>query len=217
MIKVIIAEDDPIVRRGLNSMIEEDNEIEVVGSTGNGKAAYELWEKMRPDLVLMDVCMPLYNGIEGIRLIKEKDDSAKVLILTMFEDDEYINKAMQLGADGYILKGVNSQDLIGSIKRTVNGLNVVDCRVFKKIRENSNKVIATIGKGRTEHNLMPKELQIIKLIVEGKENREIAAIMHYTEGSVKNKVTAILRKFDLKDRTQLAIYAIMNNLVYIDS
>ncbi len=214
MIKVIIADDSVIVRSGLKDIIEQDNDIEVIGLASNGNEALELCEKSKPDLILMDIKMPECDGVEGTKLIKDKYSSVKVIIVTTFDDDSYVNDAFKNGADGYVLKDISDEDLIRTIKNAVNGFSTVPEKIFHNfIVKNLTKFkeSSSIGCPYTG-NLTMREKEIIKLIVDGKDNKEIAKNLYLVEGTVRNMVHTILSKLNLKDRTQLAVYAIKNDI-----
>jgi DNA-binding NarL/FixJ family response regulator len=209
MIKIAIIDDQFILREGLKYIIESDSEIEVVGCATNGREALELCEQYKPDLVLMDIIMPEVDGVEATRLIKEKYGAQiKVVILTTFSDDEHIVRAIANGADGFILKDIQPADLFRTIKSTVAGLSIIEegslSSVVKKLK--TNREIPRI-------DLTDREKSVLRLIVEGKDNKEIALELYLTEGSVRNIVSGILRKLDLRDRIQLAIFAVKNELV----
>jgi DNA-binding NarL/FixJ family response regulator len=215
-IKILIVDDYVMLRESIKFVIEQDKDIEVVGCAGNGMEALALCEQFSPDLVLMDIVMPVCDGIEGTRLIKTKYHHIKVIILTTFDDDENIAKAMQNGAEGYILKDLEPAELIAIIKNTMRGLRVIHQNVFNAIIKQMaplNPELPIAKETRPGVKITEKEKTIIDLVVKGKSNREIADTIALSEGRVKNIITEILAKFDLEDRTQLAVYAVRNNLV----
>lgn len=219
MCRVIIADDQEVIREGLKQLIEQDDEIKVVGCAGNGKEAYELCGKLSPDIVLMDMIMPVCDGIECTRLVKDTYKSVKVVILTTFSDREKISQALYNGADGFVYKDIKITELRQLIKSTVKGLRVVHPNVVRTIMDSgeggdagSSSKEVTAGE---KFNLTEREKSVISLIVLGKSNREIAAILFITEGRVKNVITRILDKLRCKDRTQLAIFAVVNNIIQI--
>jgi DNA-binding NarL/FixJ family response regulator len=214
MIRVLIADDQPVIRDGLRFIVEQDSEIKVVGCVGNGHEALELCEKLQPDVVLMDVVMPVCDGVEGTRLIKEKYRT-KVLILTTFNDDEKISQALQNGADGYVLKDIDSDELILTIKSINKGLRVIHedaySHLLKRISTGTN---GTGESGQlSELGLTEREIEIIKMIVFGKSNKEIASTLFMTEGSIRNIISSILLKSKMKSRTQLAVFAVKHNII----
>lgn len=215
MIRVVIADDQLILRESLKFIIEQDEEIEVPGSAGNGYEAYELCEKVKPDIVLMDIIMPVCDGIQGTKLIKERyQDSIKVIVLTTFNDDDNVTRAMDSGADGYILKDILPNELILAVKSAAHGFGVFHRSAVKTVTGKARAVrnLEQASDKKAVLNLTDREKSIIRLIVDGKNNKEIALELCITEGTVKNNITGILEKLELRDRTQLAVFAIKNNL-----
>lgn len=208
MIKVMIADDVQILRTGLKSVLAADSDIEVVGEAANGIEAYEMAVKCHPDVVLMDMRMPEYDGSCGTRMIKEKLSGVKVLVLTTFDDKETVEKAMASGADGYILKEMDNAQIINSVKAVAGGINVFCDNVFQSIRKEQ-----TAPKSPESFDLTEREVDFLRLICEGCDNKEIAAQLYLAEGTVRNGISRLLEKLKLKDRTQLAVFAIKNNLV----
>lgn len=214
MIRVVIADDQPVIRDGLKLIIEQDGEIKVIGCAGNGFEALELCESFQPDIVLMDIVMPRCDGVEGTRLIKERFKNINVIILTTFDDDDKISQALKNGADGYVLKDIESDELILTIKGITRGLRVMHKNAYSLVL----KKLETVDEAKKESEkpdfgLAEKEIDIIRLIVFGKTNREIAASLHLAEGSVRNMISSILLKTRVKDRTQLAVFAVKNNVI----
>ena len=215
MIRVVIADDIALFRNGIKTLIEQDEEISVIGCACNGKEVVEICEKYAPDVVLMDIKMPEMTGIEATRLIKKKNNMIKILILTTFYENEDISNAFKFGADGYVLKDLEQSELIMVVKNITNGLNVFQSNVFDNVRKqyHSQKVSEYfVQEPQNKFGLKERELEIIQLIIEGKKNRDIAQKTFITEGSVKNIISRILKKLDLEDRTQLAIFAVKNHL-----
>ncbi|MCX7920822.1 MAG: response regulator transcription factor [Clostridia bacterium] len=216
MIRVLIVDDSAILRNALKTIVEQDKEIKVVGLASNGKEAVSICESISPDIVLMDIRMPLLNGVEGTKIIKSKNNAIKVLILTTFDDHEYISEAINSGADGYVLKDIRDEDLITAIKSTINGFSILQHSVFKSLKINQSVQNEKRNKYEIineEYNLTSREQEIIKLIVDGCSNKEIASCLNIAEGTVRNIISNILLKLDLSDRTQLAVFAIKSNLV----
>lgn len=209
MIKVIIADDIQILRMGLEVTISADEEIKVVGQASNGKEAFEMCVKNAPDVVLMDMRMPRYDGEYGTRQIKAHFPEIKVLVLTTFDDSETVQKAVSCGADGYILKEMEQEKIIGAIKTVHSGINVFGASVFSSIRQ----TMTASAPSAASFELTEKDLELISLICGGCDNREIAERLFLAEGTVRNRISRLLEKLDLKDRTQLAVFAVKNNLV----
>ena len=208
MIKVIIADDIPVLRSGLKAVLSQDSDIKVVGEASNGQEAYELCVRQHPDVVLMDMRMPEHDGGYGTRKIKDNFKDIKVLVLTTFDDKETVNRAVSCGADGYILKEMESEKIIASIKAVAGGINVFCDNVFRSIKQD-----VVVQQEAKDFGLTDRENDIIKLICEGCDNKEIAAKLYLAEGTVRNGISRLLEKLKLKDRTQLAVFAIKNNLV----
>ena len=209
MIKVIIADDIPILRQGLEAVLSTDSELEVSGCASNGKEAFELCIKLRPDVVLMDMRMPDFDGEYGTRQIKQHFPDIKVLVLTTFDDSATVQKAISSGADGYILKEMENDKIINSIKAVSGGMSVFGANIFTSIKQNIVSSPASIE----SYNLTQRENEILVLISEGYDNKEIASKLFLAEGTVRNNISKLLEKLHLKDRTQLAVFAVKNNLV----
>lgn len=214
MIKVLIADDIKILRQGLKAVLEQDEEIEVVALAENGKQAFDMTNVYKPDVVLMDMRMPDYDGAYGIAAIKEKCPQVKALVLTTFDDKETIDKAIKSGADGYILKEMEDEKIIAGIKSVYNGINVFGESVYKVMLSGYDK--GTKRYLGTEDdktaNLTEREFDVIRLVAQGYDNKEIAAELFLSDGTVRNIISKVLEKMQLKDRTQLAVYAVKNGL-----
>lgn len=211
MIKLMIVDDEALIRDGLKLMLSLFKDIEVVATATNGKEAFEKCQTHEVNVVLMDIRMPDYDGVMGTRLIKERFPQIKVLILTTFNDQIFIRDALSYGASGYLLKDSSHEVIYESIKSTLMG-NVT----FHP--EVANQLLSTQTATKKEVNfyeqyrLSEKELAIIKEIAEGLSNKEIAAKLFLSEGTIKNHITNILFKLELRDRTQIAIFAFKNGL-----
>ena len=204
MIKVLVVDDQALIREGLNMMLGLYEEIEVVGEANNGQEAIEMLGKKDVNVILMDIRMPIMNGVEATKIIKEKYPHIKILILTTFNEDEYIFEGLNNGADGYILKDIGSKELVNNIKSIYQGDMLFHGEVAKTIasalrdkKDVQNKV--------SLKELTHREMEIAELIGQGKSNREISEMLFITEGTVKNHITNILSKLELRDRTQLAL------------
>ena len=218
MTTIIIAEDQKLLRESFKNIIETNSDIKVVASATNGKEAYNLCKQYKPDVVLMDLCMPVCNGTEATKLIKIDFPSVKVLILTASNDKEDVTEAISNGADGYVLKNIGTEELILSIKSASLGLGIVDKDLLDPLvlnlrKENKKKKKKTVQVSGINVSLTERELRIVTMIVDGKDNKEIGASLFIAEGTVKNIITEIISKLQLKDRTQLAVYAVRNQLV----
>lgn len=208
-LRILIVDDDALIRESLSILLGLDDEIEVVGTASNGQDAFDKCTEFKPDIVLMDVRMPIMDGVLGTKLIKESFKDIKVVILTTFKDDEYIKEAIKNGAEGYILKNQSSDSIVDSLKAVIKGNMVFEKNVAETIssliKEDSKKDVNV-----DKYKLTGREMDVLKLIGEGLSNKEIAAEIHLGEGTIRNYVTSLLEKLELRDRTQLAIFYLKN-------
>jgi DNA-binding NarL/FixJ family response regulator len=208
MIRVLLVDDQSLIRQGLRSLLEVRPDLQVVGEAENGQIAVELTEALQPDVVLMDVRMPVMDGVTATRIIRERWKETQVLILTTFDDDEYISKAMQVGARGYLLKDTLSEDLAHAIRSVDQGHTQMGPGLFEKIFFAGGISSALPPSLPPELiQLTLREQEVLKLITTGASNREIAAMLYISERTVKNHITSILSQLGLRDRTQAAVFA----------
>jgi DNA-binding NarL/FixJ family response regulator len=203
--KILVADDDALIRDGLRLILETVEGFEVVGTAANGQEAVKLCAAVMPDVVLMDIRMPVLDGVQATRQIKEQFRDVKVLLLTTFKDTEYIRSAVKHGADGYILKSTPAEGIIESIRSVARGNVVYEKEIASAL---SGMMTQDKKPSPAEEEITARELEIMKLIAEGRSNKEIAASLFITEGTVRNATSALLDKLNLRDRTQLAIYYI---------
>lgn len=208
MINVILADDVKILRAGLKTVLISDEDINVVAEASDGKEAYEMCVRYKPDVVLMDMRMPDYDGGYGTRKIKDTLPDIKVLVLTTFDDKETVEKAISSGADGYILKEMDNDKIINSIKAVAGGINVFCDNIFRSIKKD-----VLLQQDAKNFDLSDRDIDILRLICDGFDNKEIASQLFLAEGTVRNSVSKLLEKLNVKDRTQLAVFAIKNNLI----
>jgi len=212
MIRVIICDDQAVVREGLEMILESDSEIKVVGLAEDGLKAIELASEMNPDLVLMDLNMPGMNGIQATREISKQMTEVKILVLTTFGEDEWVFDAVRSGADGYLLKGTSRQELLAAVKGTVEGASYIDPsiggKLLSQVAKSSKKISTNLSV-----DLSKREIEILKLIAQGFSNADVAKKLHLTKGTVRNYMSSILSKLDVSDRTQAAVLAIKYGLV----
>jgi len=207
-IRVLIVDDHEIVREGLQILLNEESDFEVVGMAGEGDAAVALVKQHKPDVVLMDLVMPGLDGIETTRRVISVSPSTHVLVLTTFADDQHVRDAIQAGAIGYLLKDVLKPDLLNAIRSAAAGKPALhpEAQQFLMRQITGNDVLP-------HTSLTSREFSILRLIAEGNSNKEIALALHLTEGTVKGYVSAIFDKLDVADRTQAALYAVKHGLV----
>jgi DNA-binding NarL/FixJ family response regulator len=211
MIRLLLVDDLVIFRQGLAALIRLEPDIEVVGEASDGAEAILLAETLRPDVILMDVRMPICNGVEATKVIHQRFPWIRIMVLTTFDEDEYICQSLQNGALGYILKSTPSQQLATTIRSLDRGFGQLDpaiaLKVFARIPEPVNTQSSALA---ILEQFNHSEIEILKQISKGKNNREIALDLHLTEGTVKNYVTNILTCLNLRDRLQIAVWATQN-------
>ena len=210
-IKILIVDDENLIREGLKLMLSTFDDIEVVATAENGYKALEVCKNQDIDIVLMDIRMKDCDGVMGTRLIKEQFTKIKVIILTTFNDKEYIKSALNYGAFGYMLKDSSHNVIYEGVKAAFMGNMVVHPEVADKRLSNEKEGLNI--KELEKYNFSEKELKIIKLIAEGLTNKEISEKIYLSEGTIKNNITNILAKSNLRDRTQIAIFAFKNGIV----
>ncbi|MGG1397958.1 response regulator transcription factor [Bacillus salipaludis] len=211
MTKIMIVDDQEMVREGLRMILSLHEEVEVVGEAGNGEELLEILKSMLPDVILMDIRMPVMDGIETLKIVKETCPSVKVIILTTFNEDEYIFNGLKFGADGYILKDSSSKEIIKAIKAACEGNMLLHSQVSSKISKVLNSMDQTsINDNKIKEQLVnmltPREIEVVELIMQGKSNKQIGSALFLTEGTVKNYISRILDKFELNNRTELVLY-----------
>ena len=208
--KVIIADDHSMIREGLKQLLELDGDIQVIGEAGNGEECLELLKNMKPDVILLDINMPIMNGLKMLEVLRNsKYKSQKVLILTIHNEVEYLLKAVDIGVEGYVLKDADSSILKKAIYKVCSGENYIDSSMVPLMNER----IAQEKEKAEEDKLTRREIEVLKLLAEGLFNKEIAYKLSISEKTVKNHVSNIFKKIDVSDRTQAAVFAIKNNLV----
>lgn len=208
MIRVLLVDDQSLIRQGLRALLELDAELEVVGEAENGQTAISLVKQLQPDVILMDIRMPIMDGVAATREICQEFPQIKVLVLTTFDDDEYVNAAMNNGAMGYLLKDTPSEELAIAIRAVDKGYTQLGPGIVKKLLHKFPPAASIEPPNPpTVQELTPREMEVLKLIATGASNREIAQKLFISEGTVKNHVTNILNRLNLRDRTQAAIFA----------
>ena len=213
MIKLIIVDDQSILREGLKFMLSRKENIEVIGTGQNGREAYDLCKNNNIDIVLMDIKMPVMDGVEATKIIKRDFPHINIIILTTFNDDEYIFEALKFGASGYLLKDAAMEKIEEAIIEVYNGGVLIQPNVAKKVVNMFSKMThEDIEIDDRVNQLTYREKDILRNLGEGKSNREIADVLYISEGTVKNHITSILSKLELRDRTQLALFAVKNKI-----
>jgi DNA-binding NarL/FixJ family response regulator len=210
-IRVLVCDDQAVVREGLELILNADAGIEVIGLAADGQQAVELTAVRNPDVVLMDLKMPIMNGIQATELIRRDYPKTRVLVLTTFGEDEWVFDAIRSGAAGYLLKGTPRKEIIEAVKGTFAGKSYIDPDVGGRLLQEVGRAPKAVSTFKLD--LSARELEILKLIAKGRNNAEISKQLHITQGTVRNYVSAVLDKLDVKDRTQAALIAVRHGLV----
>ncbi|MEM8535410.1 MAG: response regulator transcription factor [Chloroflexota bacterium] len=212
MIRVLIADDQWLVREGIASLLDIENEIEVIGTASDGCEAVEQATALHPDVILMDIRMPNMTGIEATGQVKQKHPNCQIIMLTTFDDEEYVVQSLLAGACGYLMKDIAAPDLAQAIRLAYAG-------VYQLAPEVAGRLIGTLhtsqpspSSSEPDVHLTPREREILHLLANGSTNREIAVKLVVSEGTVKNHISHILQRLDLRDRTQAAVYAVRNGI-----
>lgn len=217
MIKILIADDQELIRQSLKMMLGGVEDFEVTATVSNGTDVIRSVRENKPDVILMDVRMPKMDGVVCTRIIKENSPEIKIIILTTFDDDEYVFNAIKNGASGYMLKGVSFEELTESIRKVYNGTAIINDDIANKVLRlfsemaKSKETISVDDQAFNE--IKEGEWAIIDGLVQGMSNREIAAKLNFSEGTVRNSLSIILSKLGLKNRTQLAIWAVQPDVI----
>jgi len=209
-IRVLLVDDQALFREGLETLLSVYEDIQVVGQASNGQEGVEVAASVRPDVVLMDVRMPILNGVGATRRLKKALPQCRTIVLTTFDDDEYVFDALRAGAVGYLLKDVDSAQLVEAIRATARGESILQPSVAAKVITEFTRVSSMVPAAQMEQLIEPlseRESEILALIATGASNKEIADRLFIAEGTVKNHVTHILGKLGVRDRTQAALKA----------
>jgi two-component system, NarL family, response regulator LiaR len=212
MIRLLIADDHRMFLQSLVVMFEAEDDIKVVGQAQNGVEAVQLAGERKPDVVLMDVKMPVMNGVEATRAILAKAPDTGVVMLTMMRDEELVFSAIETGARGYILKDAGAEELLAAVRTVAKGHSALDPSLATRILNEFKRLSQTVTTPRNP-GLTTRDLFILKMIAQGASNREIGEQLQLSEKTIKNYITAIFHKLQLNDRTQAAVYAVQNGLI----
>ena len=217
MIKILIADDQELIRQSLQIILNNEKDFEVTDAVANGVEVIRSIRKERPDVILMDIRMPEMDGVVCTQIIKENYSDIKIIILTTFDDDEYVFNALKYGASGYLLKGISMKELTEAIHKVYHGTAMINEDIASKVVKlfsrmaQSNMMIQVDEQQSRE--LKNSEWQIIVQVGSGLSNKEIAARLNLSEGTIRNSLSTILSKLNLRDRTQLAIWAVQTGAV----
>lgn len=212
-IRVLLVDDQILFRRGIRALLAEQPDIEVIAEVGDGQAAIDAVETMRPDIVLMDLNMPICSGVEATRVIKEQYPETRVMILTVSDEDDELFAAIKSGASGYLLKDLEPNELFGMIRGVMRGEAPISSAVAGKLLHEFREQSWRGAVDTKEGSLTAREREVLQLVADGYSNMEIAKKLFIVEGTVKNHLHNILEKLHLENRLQAATYAIRHGLV----
>lgn len=216
MIKVLIADDQELIRQSLQIVLDSKENLQVTDAVANGQEVIRSVHKEKPDVILMDIRMPKMDGVQCTKIIKDQYPQIKIIILTTFDDDEFVYNALKYGASGYLLKGVSMDGLVDAIETVYSGRAMINTdiatkvlRLFSKMAQADYSIQVS---DRQAQELTKTEWKIIAQVECGSSNKEIAEKLSLSEGTVRNYLSTILNKLDLRDRTQLAIWAVQSQV-----
>lgn len=212
-IKVLIVDDHPLVREGLIKILSTDERIEVAGSAENGEQAVELALKIKPDIILMDINLPVLNGIEATRIIKSRIPETGIIALTIHDQEEYLFELIKAGISGYLLKDASPDLLVKTVLGVSKGESFIPPSLTAKMLAEFNRLASTSNRHANPQGLTRREVDVLRLLALGYSNRVIAEKLFISEKTVKNHLTSIFQKLGVEDRTQAAIHAVKNKIV----
>jgi len=212
IIKILIADDHPVVREGLSAMLSKQPDIDVVGEAGNGREAIEKTRESRPDVVLMDLRMPEVDGVEAMRQISATNPETRFIVLTTYDNDEYIFKGIEAGARAYLLKDSPREDLFTAIRAVYRGESLIQPAVAGKLLDRFAELSRQV---QAPESLSGREIEVVKLMAEGAANKQIAAGLHISESTVKTHIQTIFQKLGVSDRTGAVTQAIRKGFIHL--
>ncbi|WP_077370055.1 response regulator [Anaerosalibacter sp. Marseille-P3206] len=211
-IAVMLVDDHKLLRQGLKQILELEEDINVVAQAGDGEEAIEKAQKYNPDIILLDINMPKVNGIETLRRLKDLGINSKIIILTIYDDREYLFETMKIGASGYVLKDSDADSLIKAIEDVNDGKTYIQPSIASALVGEINEKNKKDGDYAKIESLTKREYEVLTLVAEGLNNKEIASKLFISEKTVKNHVSNIFKKIKVNDRIQAAIFAFKNNI-----
>lgn len=218
MIKILLVDDQKLVRQGIHFLLESEEDLQVIGHATNGLEALEASVNLEPDVILMDIRMPEMDGVQATRAILEKKPGIGIIILTTFEDDEYVFDGLKAGARGYFLKDVSSDELAAAIRTVYQGGALIQPSITRKVLSEFSRLAGVTTKNKTVEAdlvdpLTDREMEVLQALAEGLSNKEISQKLFITEGTVKNHVSNLIAKLNVRDRTQAIIRAQDSGLI----
>ena len=211
-ISVLLVDDHVLFRQALRHLLETEQDIRIVGEASDGSQVEQLVEEERPDVVVMDISMPAIDGIAATQILRDKYPSLGIIVLTMFAEDSQVIRAIRAGADGYLLKNIESGKVVDAIRAVSRGESVVDPELATKVLNEFRRLSDVDGYNNIS-GLTEREVSLLQLVANGLSNKEIATELGLAESTVKNRLSILFQKLDVKDRTQAAIYAMTHGLV----
>lgn len=205
--RILLVDDQRLMREGLRTLLELEQDFEIVGEAADGQAALDAYALIKPDVVLMDIRMPVMTGVEATRRLREKHPGARVIILTTFDDDANVFEGLRAGALGYLLKDVSGAELANAVRTVMNGGALMEPAVARRVFAEFARLAPAAQPAALDEPLSERELDVLRLVAEGLSNREIGQRLSLAEGTVKNYVTSVLQKIEARDRTQAALRA----------
>jgi DNA-binding NarL/FixJ family response regulator len=207
-IRVLIADDHRIVRQGLRHVCEQAGGFTVVGEAENGREAVDMARQLQPDVILMDIHMPVLDGVQATSLVVEDDPSARVIILTMYRQDRYIFEAIKAGARGYLLKDIDEADLVDAIRAVYRGEALVNPNLAARLLDEFRRLSQATDQAGDPEDLTPGEMEILRLVAQGADNKTVAEELCLSERTVANRLSTIYQKLHVNNRTQAALHAL---------
>lgn len=211
-ISVLLVDDHVLFRQALRHLLETEQDIRIVGEASDGSQVEQLVEDERPDVVVMDISMPAIDGIAATQILRDKYPSLGIIVLTMFAEDSQVIRAIRAGADGYLLKNIESSKVVDAIRAVARGESVVDPELATKVL-NEFRRLSDVDGSNNIAGMTEREISLLQLVANGMSNKEIATELGLAESTVKNRLSILFQKLDVKDRTQAAIYAMTHGLV----
>jgi two-component system response regulator NreC len=213
--KILLADDHNVLRKGLRRILEEQSDLEVVGEASDGRQAVSLAQSLKPDVVVMDIAMPLMNGLEATRQILQKGSGPNVLILSMYSDENYVVQVLPAGARGYLLKDSAEEDLITAVRTVAKGQPFFSPKIAKLLLGDSMQRLRDEGVSDTYDLLTPREREVLQLIAEGKSNKEAAASLFVSPTTIETHRARIMDKLDLHNTADIVLYAVRKGIVQL--
>jgi DNA-binding NarL/FixJ family response regulator len=213
VIRVALADDHTLFRQGLRQLLELEDDMEIVGEAINGLQAQELARSHQPDVFLLDINMPIVDGVSATREIFRENPGIGIIVLTMYPEDGYVVRAVTAGARGYLLKDADSARVVEAVRAVASGQSLIDPGMTTKLLQEFRRIAQQTGQENALGGLTQREVDLLRLIASGRSNKEIAHELSLAESTVKNKLSILFQKLDAKDRTQAAIYAMSHGLL----